>query len=104
MAERRIKIKDGNGKSKCVGIVRGDTYHLERTYKKHFFIKYDGWAVDEKVARGLEDVTMFELHATDTGTVLQVTRQEFLEKALPLHYPGHRSQLLLEDKYWKKVK
>lgn len=104
LGNRRINIRDGNGKKKCVGIVEDGVYKMERKYSKHYFKKLEGWAVDEKVARGLTDVETFELTDLDTKSVLRVSRETFIEKALPLHYGGHRPQLLLESIHWEKVK
>lgn len=99
---RTIKIRDGFGNELEVGKVVEDMLLIARNRSKHFFAKYNGWAIDKLVAEGLTDVKTFILRDFDSRFTYVISREDFLKKATPISNHGHREQLVVEEGEWEK--
>lgn len=100
--EYTIKIKDDFGNDLVVGKLIDRTYITERQRSKHFFVKYDGWAIDRKVAEGI-DAIRFVVKDIENGIEYSVYKNVFIENADVISNRGHREQLCLREELWEKV-
>lgn len=100
---RLIKIKDDFGNALTIGKVTMGKFLIERNRSKHFFVKYDGWAVDKLAIEGLADVEQIIIRDKDSRKTYRVSREEFLKKATPISNFGHREQLVLKESDWEMV-
>lgn len=97
-----IKIRDDFGNVLVVGTLDSSTgvFRTDRKRSKHFFVKYGGWALDRKVAEGI-DAKVFELLDKDSGKLYTITKEEFLKRSVPISNKGHREQLCLAEFEWE---
>lgn len=95
-----IKIRDDYGNALTVGTLENRVFKTERLRSKHFFVKYNGWAIDRKVAEGIEADT-FVLLDKESGKTYTTTKDNFLKSAVPISNFGHREQLCLGEVEWE---
>ena len=100
MSNRRIVVTDGNGKENTVGYVRGNTGFLLKKKSKHFFRKYQAWAIDEEVLVRNPDIEVFIVKEEEENVNYLTTRDNFIEYSKEINYGGHLPQLALPLKYW----
>lgn len=98
-----IKIRDDFGNALTIGELYNGIFYITRKRSKHFFVKHEGWAIDRKVAEGI-DALEFVLRDTDNDLTYRITKQKFLEFAEPIANRGHREQLVVKEVHWTVTK
>ena len=99
-----VKITDGYGKKRYIGYLHTDTLHLERYKSKHFFRKYQAWAIDKAIIEQHPQILIFVLTDKESGIKYLATRRDFDIHARIIEFEGHLPQLALPIECWAPFK
>jgi len=75
--------------------------HVKRS--KHYFFKYEAWAIDEDILGDLQDykVEQVYIHIKEEGLIM-TTMDTFMEKSIVDEY-GHGLQSFLPESEWEVI-
>ena len=96
-----VKIRDDYGNALVIGELYEGVFTTIRKRSKHFFVKHGGWAIDKKVAEGIE-ATDFVLLDVENKQKYTITKADFLKYAEPIVNMGHREQLVVKEELWTR--
>lgn len=95
-----------NGRTKQVGYIAGSTYYTPRLRSKHFFKKYNGYAISTAVLdilkfNYIETVVVIE---KDTGKKYYTELNNFFEhgRTIPVRMSKEDNQIVLDIKWFKE--
>lgn len=97
-----VKIRDDYGNALTIGELFDEVFTTIRKRSKHFFVKHGGWAIDKKVAEGVQ-ATDFVLIDTENNKCYTISKADFLKHAEPIVNMGHREQLVVKEEFWAVV-
>lgn len=99
-----IRIVDGLGKSRFIGMLYNDTLHMDREKSKHFFRKLKAWAIDLETLHQRPDIQNFILTDKENGTRYIAVRRDFDSYGQIISYQEHLKQVALPVQYWTRFK
>jgi len=76
--------------------------HVKRS--KHYFFKYEAWAIDEDILGDLQDYKVEQVYILVKGEGLfMATMDTFMEKSIVDEYPPHGMQSFLPESEWEVI-
>lgn len=95
-----VRITDGYGKVKVIGRRVEDTFYTTRKYSKHFFKKWQGWAIDIDIINRPE-IEQFVLLDTENNIEYYASKADFRNYGKTMVWPGHGEQVTLPLENWR---
>lgn len=95
-----LKMTDGFGKVRTIGLLNGQTLRMRRNKERHLYHKLNAWCFDKDAFDAHPEVLIFIIEEESGGRYL-VPREAFDLYAEVINFAGHGDQLALPLEHWE---